>query len=774
MNTLRCLQLLWSLGGLALVLPSLRETVVRPGAIVRLLDSSTSWWTGGFEPDSPYFSTTQGALPEGVATLGSSIGGDAWQGRAVTVWTPLSGQAVRVCVAGYPHRPDCTLRAEFRHRDGRLTQRACSIADPHETWLPWDIHPPDDAIALRLVAEDRSSEPGGWLAFSEPFEPAPAFASAFFQAAQIATTLALTLTLLWLPGILLSSRIAASDMRALALLGTGPLLLAFLGLLVWTFDGEINATTLGVAFVATTWLALGAGLWRRNETLDTLDPATARILAVTALVALAAVARASFSGGPDGELYAGTIYRSLAVGDRSDSRIPFHVVQAAAHHLAPTSAETERFFTPWTFFSRGPLAGLVALPITLATAGMPPRDWAAYAWQPFDATGFAAYRIVLIALASSVIVALFAALAPLVGSCWALIAGGLLALSPFGVHDILFTWPKWEATTWILLSFLLAHQRHPAIAGVALAIGFLFHPMSALWAPWLALWAAGRHWTAVSPGSVHHPTAAPRRFTLAGVRFTVAMAALVLPWMAFGAFSPHLPESTHAGQGGFIEYFRLAEYQPATWANWSRTRWNNFANTFVPLWLFGVNREHSTLSDLFAPSGLLVRFAFSWWNTLPFGAGLALWAVATTTLFIGARRFATAMFLFVIGPALLLTAYWGGPSTGLMRECGHPLLAAVIGLTCVALGCSSRGNERHRTTDRLAALLAHRAIPWLQLPETFLMLWLTTLLNPRQVGADPSNLDPLYFAINIAALAAAAWLLARGRRGDAQPDPTCP
>ena len=40
-------------------------------------------------------------------------------------------------------------------------------------------------------------------------------------------------------------------------------------------------------------------------------------------------------------------------------------------------------------------------------------------------------------------------------------------------------------------------------------------------------------------------------------------AALVLPWMALGAWMPHLPGSVLAGQAGFVRYFTMADWQPA-------------------------------------------------------------------------------------------------------------------------------------------------------------------------------------------------------------------
>jgi hypothetical protein len=78
-----------------------------------------------------------------------------------------------------------------------------------------------------------------------------------------------------------------------------------------------------------------------------------------------------------------------------------------------------------------------------------------------------------------------------------------------------------------------------------------------------------------------------------------------------------------------------------------------------------------------------------------------------------ARRSLPAVVLLVVGRALLMCAYWGADATGLMRECGHPLIVAVVGITCVGLA---------QKPGRLAALVVHPVFPWLQLPETLFML----------------------------------------------------
>jgi hypothetical protein len=506
----------------------------------------------------------------------------------------------------------------------------------------------------------------------------------------------------------------------------------------------IRPQAVGAALVSMLWLALG---WRakRGDFHRAASPGFRRLLGVVALVALAVVAKSFYSVGPEGELFRGTVSRNFEMADRIDSRYSFYVVQGAGRQLAPYAPQLEAFFAPWTFFSRGPLAGLAAIPVVMATNGVPPAELPEQRWRPFDPTGFSAYRITMIVLASTVIVALFLLLVPLAGEGWALIGAGLLALAPFGLHEMMFTWPKWAATAWLIAAFALAHARRPCAAGFALSIGFLFHPLALLWAPWLALWSAGRDW------------ASARARIRAFGYFCFGVGCVVLPWMLLGALMPHLPTTPLAGQGGFFRYFLLADWQTATWASWWHTRWMNFANTFIPLhgYMAEASFNHPKLNSAYEPSGPLVKFSQLWWNSLPFAMGLGLWLLSLLALGRGWRMYRPALVLLVVSPALFVTAYWGMDPLGLMRECGHPLLVALIALT-VLIGARQGGG--------LGRALAHPAMPWLQLPETWLMLWLTTLVNPRPSAVADAQLDWLYVTINAGALTAAAIMLSRARR----------
>ena len=736
------IRVLWIAGGFAMLLGGSRAPALRPTMLNPSVPTEAGWVSGEFKPDGVYPTTDASTRPDDLVAVGSWIDGDGWRGRSETVWL-RAGLRAGVSVAGYPQHAGCSLWAEFRNAAGAITRSRCDIPDPHERWVTWNLDVPPATTELRLIAEDNAVDGGGWLAYSRPFaQPVVPWPPLVFVLAQVLSTVALALVLVFGPGLFWTSRPISAAPALAFMVGLGPAILVGIGLMVWLLGGWLSAAAIAGGSVAILWLALGGTLWRRGFS-PRCSWTQGQALVVCALVSLAVASKATFSRGPEGELYRGTISRTLEVGDRSDSRISFHVVQVVAHHLAPASPEAERYFAPYTFFSRGPLAGLAAAPVVLAVGGRPPQEMPDGAWAPFDRTGFAAYRITMIVLGSMVVFALFAVLAVCAGEAWALIGAGLLALSPFGVHEVMFTWPKWEATTWLLVSFLFCHERRPWLGGCALGIGFLFHPLAGLWLPWLALWAAGR---SAGGGAA---------WMSAGVRFGIGASALILPWLALGALTPHLPTSVHAGQSDFMRYWTLTDYQPATWTGWLIHRWTDFANTFFPFWLWFRNAGHFALNSVYAPSGGLVKFSFLWWNTLPLGLGLGVWAISAGVMVRNLRVRPAAAWLLVIGPALALIAYWGAFSTGLMRECGHPLFVAIIGVTCVGAAESEGWLQR---------VLRHPATPWWQLPETLLMLWLTTLANPAPFPSDLRQFDPLYFSITVLALGLTAWLLSSARR----------
>ena len=98
---------------------------------------------------------------------------------------------------------------------------------------------------------------------------------------------------------------------------------AITGGLIWVTEGPFTAAGRARLVLAPVLIVVAVLAARRRPSLRQGEGMT---LALAAAALAAALGRTLWSLGPPGELYGGTISRTLEVGDRSDSRISYHVV----------------------------------------------------------------------------------------------------------------------------------------------------------------------------------------------------------------------------------------------------------------------------------------------------------------------------------------------------------------------------------------------------------------------------------------------------------------
>jgi hypothetical protein len=708
----------------------------RVQALAPLTPDTPTFPAGPFAEGAVYPTTYPADNLAGLPNRGSWLGSDAFQGEYRTGWLRPAPKFL-LLVAGFPALPPNRLEIELRQADGSIRLLPFSARDPSATWREWEVTTPPEVEAIRIHAVDGSSRARGWLAFSAPFAIRGLSPRDFWPFLQLAATAALAAALVYGPGLgWLLARPRSYGAWALAVL-PGPLLLAALGALCWGLGPWIAPATTARIGVGLLLAALAAQFARPS------DPARRRTREAMALVGIGillagfAVAKANLSLGPPDELYGHTISRTLSVGGRSDSRISYHVVQVVAQHDAPFSAAAERYFSPWSFASRGPLAGLAAAPIVLAVGSEVSASMPDQAWSPFDRQGFAAYRIVLIFLASLAAWAVFGLTAELAGPPAGRVAAAVVLLSPFYVHELFFTWPKLVAAACLPAAFVLVRRRRSVGGGLVVGVGYLFHPGALLAAPFLMLWAiAGR-------GSWFE-----RLGRAAG--FGLGTLLLVAPWMALGSAQHH----AGWGQGGFFHYFATAdEADPVGWSWWI-SRWDNFACTFLPFYLVLVHPTHQAINVIGGQSDGWVHFDFLYWDTLPFGLGLPAFAVLLRPTVAAVRRTPAVAFAAVFGPAALLMGYWGGDITGLMRECGHALFLSFIVLAVWTLYQPGGGWRR-----RAAALLVSPLFLAVRAAEVAWMGFGTSLRHQTNL------LDGYYGWNDVLSLAVAAVCLAGGTAG---------
>jgi hypothetical protein len=536
-------------------------------------------------------------------------------------------------------------------------------------------------------------------------------------------TVALALVLVFGPGLVWQ---AWRRSGFVSVLWPGPLVLALGGGLCWVGGGIVRPSSIADVWVAGLLLALGVTAWKLRpwERWSRLETG---VLALVALTVIGVAAKAAFSGGPAGELYAGSISRTLEIGDRPDSRIPFCTVQMVAKHLAPYGPEASAYLAPYNFSHRGPLPGLAAAPIVLALGCRPRLELPDRPWVPFDHEGFAAYRIVLAALAAAALVAVAGLLVQLRGAAAAAMGAGLLALSPFFWHETFFTWPKLTTAAWVVGAFALILRRRTWLAGIAFGGAFLFHPMALLSLPFAGLWYLTQR-------------SVPWRHRLGeAAGFSLGFAAVMGVWVALN--------HGHYGQMGFLQYLTSADGGAATWHTWWRSRLENFADTFLPFYVLAMHADHPSFNALGLRSDGVTQFFFQAWTALPFAVGLVTWLALLPAFCRGILRRPAAAWLVVLGPVLLIMIYYGATITGVMRECGHVFfLSGWIFLVWSA-------------EDLVPKWIFSPGFLGLRGLEVLLMMFASSLIPASRTWSSVWALnDALWLAVSLAAVSLSAYV----------------
>lgn len=573
---------------------------------------------------------------------------------------------------------------------------------------------------LGLLDPPSAGTPGGW--------------GQLLDVVRAVATVALSVSLLFGPGIAWRALSLPDRPGSLAFLFLpGFALLVAVGGLAWALAGDIAPADLCFAiFIPVLIWLLGILLWAGPHQL--LSSEEQRCLFVVGCVLGLAVGRALWSLGPEGELYGGTVSRTLEVGDRSDARISYIIPQLVAHGADPYGPLGASFFAPYNFSSRGPLPGLGSTPIVFLSGGSPPAELPEQPWRPFDPQGFMAYRLAMFTFAATAFVALWDLTRRLAGSRAATFALLLAATTPFLVHEVWFTWPKMLAASFVLLAAICVISKRTFAAGALAGLGYLMHPVALLSLPALGLLAL---WP-LKDAEWKRPQIGRAALLVAG------LAGFLVIW--------RLLNGEHYDQEGFVNYFKQAgwEFHPSP-IEWTEYRLKSLANTVVPLLLPFASANNPSINVAGGLSPDVIHFFFMYWATLPFGVAIVFFPLLLLSLWRSARRWPWPVVATVVVPFLLFVVYWGASSTGIMRE-GMQAWALTL---FVVIGC-----EQAAASFGWLRSKPVRVVLALRVAEVLVMALVPTLATRHQLLGDSFAVsDAIALAAMLGFAAALAWLV---------------
>jgi hypothetical protein len=263
------------------------------------------------------------------------------------------------------------------------------------------------------------------------------------------------------------------------------------------------------------------------------------------------------------------------------------------------------------------------------------------------------------------------------------------AATPFLFDELVFTWPKLLAASFVLLGAIAIVERRAFLSGLFVGIGYLMHP-SALLAlagiGLLALWPLrGANW--------RRPDI--KALVLLGVGVAISLVA----W--------RLLNGHHYDQNGFLEYFREAgsEAHPSAGA-WIDYRLGSLGNTTVPMMLPLFYASNHSINVFGGQSPFIIHFMFQYWAGVPFGLAIVFFPMLLLSLYRAARRWPWPFFAVVVAPLVLFTAYWGSSVTGMLREGMQSWVFALLAVVAVQQAAAKFGYLRGRLPRAILSLRA--------------------------------------------------------------------
>ncbi len=585
-------------------------------------------------------------------------------------------------VSGYPNRPGNHLLLEvFTRKSGVVRLQVAPFEDTGRKWLlkRISLRQIEGATGFRIIGTDANKGPEGWLGFSLPFEDEQPYGRSgllivkqlgFCLLAMMAAFVALLA-----PGFMLRQWVKEQRGFLFSLIWVavpGLLGLALLAVLAWFGPRHIKSAVI-CRIVLLIFFGFSAWRFSRFRLSGAITGVEKQVLLAVLVLSAVCAAKSIYSLGPVGELYHDEISRTLEIGGRSDSRLPYYVSQLIGLRQSTSSPFAGELYATWTFSDRGQLAALAAAPLVLAGPTRMPNNKPEEAWTVFDPEGFAAYRLSMIVFAASLLFFVFGLAALFVSADWALFAVLVTATAPFIVHDTYYTWPKLEAAAFVLLAGYLVLQSRFLFGGLALGLGYMCHPSALLSAPTILFLVI----------LLPKFNGARLAFSWAEIHRVLWSSLLVLVGLAVWLAFWRIANGANYTQSKFLHYAAAAGGMAPTPTNWFKYRFDSLLTTFVPLYQFFFHAADDNVNATEGPSPAVIRFFVQPWSTVPFAAGFAYFFCMLRFIYLGFTKARSWLILMLVIAVLIFTAYMGIDSSGTLKEGLHAWFLTLLIFTVV-------------------------------------------------------------------------------------------
>jgi hypothetical protein len=283
----------------------------------------------------------------------------------------------------------------------------------------------------------------------------------------------------------------------------------------------------------------------------------------------------------------------------------------------------------------------------------------------------------------------------------------LVALSPFVVHEVYFTWPKLLSASFAFVAVLLLLMRRPLLSGFAMGLSYLAHPAGVFVVLTLLLgWLVVKGREPEASWRLKRSNQWRREWFRDASFLIVGFLVVFLAWRF--ANQGHLSNR-------FVDYATEADGSTATsLSSWIHTRIASLGNTFVPFRLLLVDSRNWSIISGSGPAPI-VQSGFLYWATVPFGVGLLFFPLYLFGIWRFARHQMMLFMAVLLVPFVVFWLYWGDTITGLLREGLQFWFIASVVLACFGyVMYSSRGvlnAVRWIATARVASVLVMLLVP---------------------------------------------------------------